>query len=65
MPVLAEGPLDAISITLAAEGTEAGIAPLGAEFICEQAAHFQRYFRDEPSRMIVATDLDAAGSLSA
>ena len=60
-PVLVEGPMDAIAVTLASRGEHVGIAPLGTAFTEAQAAKLKTYFADDPSRIIIATDPDAAG----
>ena len=64
-PVLVEGPLDALAVTLAGRGEYVGVAPLGTAFTAEQAARLKPYFREDPSRIVIATDPDAAGQLSA
>jgi DNA primase catalytic core len=60
-PVLVEGPMDAIAITLATQGEYAGVAALGTALTREQARHLRRY-TDLP---IVATDNDNAGQAAA
>ena len=42
-PVLVEGPLDAIAVTLAADGAAVGVAPLGTAFTDAQADSLRRY----------------------
>ena len=44
-PVLVEGPLDAIAVTLAAAGTHVGVAPLGTAFTDTQADQLLPYHR--------------------
>jgi len=60
-----EGPLDAIAVTLATDGRAVGIAPLGTAFTASQAEQLKPYWRDDPSRIVIATDPDAAGWRSA
>ena len=60
-PVLVEGPMDAIAVTIATEGEYVGIAALGTALTREQARHLRRY-TDLP---IVATDNDKAGQAAA
>jgi DNA primase catalytic core len=60
-PVLVEGPLDAIAVSLAAPERAVGIAPLGTAFTEAQAVQLKPYFKDEPSCIVIATDPDAAG----
>ena len=60
-PVLVEGPLDAIAVTLATAGEYVGVAALGTALTREQARHLHRY-TDLP---IVATDNDKAGRAAA
>lgn len=65
LPVLVEGPLDAIAITIATGDQAIGIAPLGTAFTTGQAAQIRPYFRENPSRIVIATDPDPAGWKSA
>lgn len=58
-PVLAEGPLDAIAISLA--GNHIGVAPLGTSLTEQQVAQLHRNGRSP----VVATDADLAGRLAA
>ncbi|MEA5116367.1 MAG: toprim domain-containing protein, partial [Propionicimonas sp.] len=60
-PVLVEGPLDAIAVTLASNGQHIGVAPLGTSFTETQAVHVAAVCR-EP---IIATDADNAGRAAA
>jgi DNA primase catalytic core len=64
-PVLVEGPLDAIAVTIAAGGSAVGIAPLGTAFTEAQAVQLKPHFADNHSRVAIATDPDAAGWLAA
>jgi DNA primase catalytic core len=64
-PVLVEGPMDAIAIRVASGGAYVGIAPLGTAFTDAQAAKLKPYFRDDPNRIVIATDPDPAGWKSA
>jgi DNA primase catalytic core len=64
-PVLVEGPMDAIAVTIAAEGTYVGIAPLGTALTDSQTAKLKPYLRDDPGRVVIATDADPAGWQSA
>lgn len=61
IPVIVEGPLDAIAVTVATAGAYVGVAPLGTSMTTEQAAQLARLGRDP----IVATDGDLAGRLAA
>jgi len=61
VPVLVEGPMDAIAVTLATRGTHVGVAPLGTALTEEQTRHLLT-FTHEP---IVATDADPAGRRAA
>jgi DNA primase catalytic core len=61
VPVLVEGPLDAIAVTLATAGAYLGVAPLGTSLTTEQAAQLSRLGTDP----IVATDGDLAGWVAA
>jgi DNA primase len=61
IPVLVEGPMDAIAVTLATAGAYLGVAPLGTSLTTEQAAQLGRLGADP----IVATDGDLAGRIAA
>ncbi|MBU4188881.1 MAG: relaxase domain-containing protein [Actinobacteria bacterium] len=61
VPVLVEGPLDAIAVTLASEGHHSGVAPLGTSLTEPQAAQLLS-LDAEP---IVATDADGPGRTAA
>ena len=60
-PVLVEGPMDAIAVTLASGGRYVGVAPLSTSLTDEQAAQLGGIGRDP----IVATDADLAGQVAA
>ncbi|WP_052112695.1 MobF family relaxase [Knoellia aerolata] len=60
-PVLVEGPMDAIAVTLASGGSRVGLAPLGTSLTEDQAAELALLGRDP----IVATDGDIAGRVAA
>jgi DNA primase catalytic core len=62
VPVLVEGPLDAIAITLASSGRHLGYAPLGTSLTSEQAAQLANMGHSAP---IVATDHDIPGQMAA
>jgi DNA primase len=64
-PVLVEGPLDAIAVTLAGGGTYVGIAPLGTAFTDTQADKFRPYIGPDRPAIIVAFDADRAGQTAA
>ena len=53
--------MDAIAVSLAGGGTYVGIAPLGTSFTEAQALKLKPYVGDDPSRIVIATDPDAAG----
>jgi DNA primase len=61
IPVIAEGPMDAIAVTLASRGLYIGVAPLGTSLTDEQAAQLA-HFAVHP---VVATDADPAGRIAA
>jgi DNA primase len=64
-PVLVEGPMDAIAVSIAAPGRFTGIAPSGTALTAEQVAALARA-TDLPARGIrVALDADAAGRAAA
>ncbi|WP_246371241.1 MobF family relaxase [Nocardioides pelophilus] len=61
VPVIVEGPMDAVAVTLASAGLYLGVAPLGTSLTDEQAAQLAAAGRDP----IVATDADLAGQVAA
>jgi DNA primase catalytic core len=61
IPVLVEGPMDAIAVTLASRGRYLGVAPLGTSLTDEQASQLGRL----SVHPIVATDADLAGRIAA
>jgi len=61
IPVIVEGPMDAIAVTIASAGRYVGVAPLGTSLTDEQAAQLAAGRRDP----IVATDADLAGQVAA
>jgi len=60
VPVIVEGPIDAIAVTLAGQGTYIGVAPLGTALTLEQTL----LLRGGPTPLI-ATDADSAGHVAA
>jgi DNA primase catalytic core len=61
IPVIAEGPMDAIAVSLASRGRYIGVAPLGTSLTDEQAAQLAAL----AVHPIVATDADPAGRIAA
>ena len=61
VPVIVEGPMDAVAVTIASAGLYLGVAPLGTSLTDEQAAQLATVGRDP----IVATDADLAGQVAA
>ena len=61
IPVVVEGPADAIAVTRASEGRYVGVAPLGTNLTSEQATQLRAYGVDP----IIATDADVAGQVAA
>ena len=61
IPVLVEGPLDAIAVTLAGDGRYVGVSALGTSLTHEQARQLGRHGVDP----VVATDADLAGQVAA
>jgi len=61
VPVIVEGPMDAIAVTLASGGRYIGVAPLGTSLTDEQVGQLARIGRNP----IVATDADIAGRVAA
>jgi DNA primase catalytic core len=64
-PVLVEGPLDAIAITLVGEGKAIGVSSLGTAFTDTQADQLRPYLGAGKPGVIVATDTDQAGHKAA
>jgi len=60
VPVIVEGPIDAIAVTIAGQGTYIGVAPLGTALTLEQTL----LLRGGPTPLI-ATDADNAGHVAA
>ncbi len=61
IPVLVEGPADAIAVTHASHGRFVGVAPLGTNLTSEQAVQLRTIGIDP----IIATDADIAGQVAA
>jgi DNA primase len=61
IPVIVEGPMDAIAVTVASQGRYLGVAPLGTSLTDEQAHQLARI----GAQPIVATDADLAGRIAA
>jgi DNA primase catalytic core len=61
VPVIVEGPMDAIAVTLAGGGRYIGVAPLGTSLTDEQTSQLAAIGRNP----IVATDADIAGRVAA
>ena len=61
VPVIVEGPMDAIAVTLAGGGRYIGVAPLGTSLTDEQASQLAGLGKHP----IVATDADIAGRVAA
>jgi DNA primase catalytic core len=61
IPVIVEGPMDAIAVTLASRGRYLGVAPLGTSLTDEQASQLARL----GVHPVVATDADLAGCAAA
>ncbi|MCD9198234.1 toprim domain-containing protein [Aeromicrobium wangtongii] len=61
IPVLVEGPMDAIAVTVATGGAYLGVAPLGTSLTAEQAAHLAAL----GAHPVVAIDGDLAGQVAA
>ena len=65
IPVLAEGPFDAIAVTLADPGQHAGLAPCGTALTSQQAALLSQAGDLARTGIIVAFDSDTAGRKAA
>jgi DNA primase catalytic core len=61
IPVIVEGPIDAVAVTLASREAYIGVAPLGTSLTDEQAHQLARI----GTQPIVATDADLAGRIAA
>jgi DNA primase catalytic core len=64
-PVLVEGPIDAIAVTLAGDNKFAGVAPLGTAFTDSQADSLRPFIGVGKPGVTVATDADKAGRTAA
>ncbi|MBK8460764.1 MAG: AAA family ATPase [Micropruina sp.] len=64
-PVLVEGPLDALVVTLAGAGRYVGLAPLGTALTEEQASQLATLAHQHRQVPLVATDADPAGQIGA
>lgn len=64
VPVIVEGPMDAIAVTLAADGRYVGLTPLGTSLTDEQATQLSTLIRSGSQEPIVATDADLAGQIA-
>ncbi len=67
LPVIVEGPMDALAITLGSHGTAVGIAPMGTALTIDQIKLLRSHIDlvDARDRIAVATDSDPAGWTSA
>jgi DNA primase catalytic core len=64
-PVLVEGPLDALAVSLAGQGRFVGVAPLGTSLTEEQAAGLAAVGTRTGTSPVVAMDADLAGWVAA
>ena len=65
VPVLVEGPMDAIAVTLATGGSHVGVAPLGTALTEAQARQLAGLATSAGVGPVVATDGDLAGWMAA
>lgn len=65
VPVLVEGPLDAIAVTLAGGSRHVGVATLGTALTDAQADLLTPHLRQAGSGVVVGTDADTAGRKAA
>ena len=65
VPVIAEGPFDAIAVTIADPGRHAGLAPCGTALTSQQAALLSQAADLARTGIIVAFDSDTAGRKAA
>jgi DNA primase catalytic core len=61
VPVLVEGPLDALAVTVSGAGRYVGLAPLGTALTDEQALQLTMLAHEAGTAPIVAADADPAG----
>ncbi|MGV1009105.1 MAG: MobF family relaxase [Dermatophilaceae bacterium] len=64
-PVLVEGPMDALAVTIAGGGRFVGLAPLGTSLTEDQASQLAHHAHQHRQQPVVATDADLAGQLAA
>jgi len=64
-PVLVEGPMDAVAVSVAGGGAFVGVSPLGTALTEEQAAQLARLSHSHQRPPVVATDADLAGRVAA
>jgi DNA primase len=60
-PVIVEGPLDAIAVTVEGDGRYVGVASCGTALTTDQVALLQRFTKPDSGAPIVAFDGDEAG----
>ncbi len=65
MPVIVEGPVDAIAVTVASAGRYLGLSPLGTSLTEEQTRQLAEIRQSTGHDPIVAPDADLAGQLAA
>lgn len=65
VPVIVEGPMDAVAVTIASAGLYLGVATLGTSLTEEQAAQLATIHQATGHNPIVATDADLAGQIAA
>jgi DNA primase catalytic core len=63
LPVLVEGPMDALAVTLATNGTAVGLAPMGTALTIDQIKLIRRHVAlvDGNQHVAIAYDADKAG----
>lgn len=64
-PVLVEGPIDALAVSIAGDGRFVGVAPLGTAFTDHQADRLRSAVPHDRPEIVVAMDADPAGRRSA
>jgi len=64
-PVLVEGPMDALAVTIAGQGQFVGVAPLGTSLTEEQAAQLAQLAHEKHTVPVIATDADLPGQVAA